>query len=132
MDIMKKYINMLNFGIDLKMTNIEEEYYFLSRFTDWLNDDGFNVANFVNSTTVEVTTKDKLSLIVQVKNSTLTMEPKSDEAQDAIMMVIKFIAEEYDNVREDFQELVMETKKIVPKKEEAKNKDDGDDDFEWI
>lgn len=132
MDIMKKYINMLNFGIDLKMTNIEEEYYFLSRFTDWLNDDGFNVANFINSTTVEVTTKDKLSLIVQVKNSTLTMEPKSDEAQDAIMMVIKFIAEEYDNVREDFQELVMETKKIVPKKEEAKKKDDGDDDFEWI
>ena len=132
MDIMKKYINMLNFGIDLKMTNIEEEYYFLSRFTDWLNDDGFNVANFVNSTTVEVTTKDKLSLIVQVKNSTLTMEPKSDEAQDAIMMVIKFIAEEYDNVREDFQELVMETKKIVPKKEEIKKKDDGDDDFEWI
>lgn len=132
MDIMKKYINMLNFGIDLKMTNIEEEYYFLSRFTDWLNDDGFNVANFINSTTVEVTTKDKLSLIVQVKNSTLTMEPKSDEAQDAIMMVIKFIAEEYDNVRDDFQELVMETKKIVPKKEETKKKDDGDDDFEWI
>lgn len=132
MDIMKKYINMLNFGIDLKMTNIEEEYYFLSRFTDWLNEDGFNVANFVNSTTVEVTTKDKLSLIVQVKNSTLTMEPKSDEAQDAIMMVIKFIAEEYDNVRDDFQELVMETKKIVPKKEETKKKDDGDDDFEWI
>ena len=132
MDIMKKYINMLNFGIDLKMTNIEEEYYFLSRFTDWINEDGFNVANFVNSTTVEITTKDKLSLIVQVKSSTLTMEPKSDEAQDAIMMVIKFIAEEYDNVRDDFQELVMETKKIVPKKEEAKNKDDGDDDFEWI
>jgi len=132
MDIMKKYINMLNFGIDLKMTNIEEEYYFLSRFTDWINEDGFNVANFVNSTTVEITTKDKLSLIVQVKSSTLTMEPKSDEAQDAIMMVIKFIAEEYDNVRDDFQELVMETKKIVPKKEEIKKKDDGDDDFEWI
>lgn len=132
MDIMKKYINMLNFGIDLKMTTKEEEYYFLQYFIDWVNNMGFEqTAISTSSTEASLMNSDKIILIVKVKDSTLTMDPKSEEAQDAIMLVIRFIAEEYDTVRQQFAELVRGTKKTVPKKEEIK-KDDGDDDFEWI
>lgn len=132
MDIMKKYINMLNFGIDLKMTTKEEEYYFLQYFIDWINENGFDqTAVSTSSTEVSLMNEDKAILIVKVKDSTLTMEPKSEEAQDGIMLVIRFIAEEYETVRHQFAELVKGTKKIVPKKEEKK-KDDGDDEFEWI
>lgn len=132
MDIMKKYINMLNFGIDLKMTTKEEEYYFLQYFIDWVNNMGFEqTAISTSSTEASLMNNDKIILIVKVKDSTLTMDPKSEEAQDAIMLVIRFIAEEYDTVRQQFAELVRGTKKTVPKKEEIK-KDDGDDDFEWI
>lgn len=132
MDIMKKYINMLNFGIDLKMTTKEEEYYFLQYFIDWVNNMGFEqTAISTSSTEASLMNSDKIILIVKVKDSTLTMDPKSEEAQDAIMLVIRFLAEEYDTVRQQFAELVRGTKKTVPKKEEIK-KDDGDDDFEWI
>lgn len=132
MDIMKKYINMLNFGIDLKMTTKEEEYYFLQYFIDWVNNMGFeHTAVSSSSTEATLMNDNKTILIVKVKDSTLTMEPKSEEAQDGIMLVIRFIAEEYETVREQFAELVRGTKKTVPKKEETK-KDDGDDDFEWI
>lgn len=132
MDIMKKYINMLNFGIDLKMTTKEEEYYFLQYFIDWVNNMDFEqTAISTSSTEASLMNNDKIILIVKVKDSTLTMDPKSEEAQDAIMLVIRFIAEEYDTVRQQFAELVRGTKKTVPKKEEIK-KDDGDDDFEWI
>jgi hypothetical protein len=132
MDIMKKYINLLNFGIDLKMTTKEEEYYFLQFFIDWINNMGFDLtATSTSSTEASLMKDDKVVLIVKVKDSTLTMDPKSEEAQEGIMLVIKFIAEEYETVRDEFAELVKGTKKIVPKKEEKK-KDDGDDEFEWI
>ena len=65
-------------------------------------------------------------LTVMIENGTLTLHPHTDEgAFEAVLMILKFISEKHETIKENY--IKLNTEESLDE-----NEDESEDDSEWI
>jgi hypothetical protein len=133
---------IIDYGIDLKLESLEEEFYYISEMCDYFNTKTEFRAYLSGEGSLEVEfDKDNVITEVLVKNSTLLMLPYSDDFFEVFTLVLSFIAKEHQRIIEELRpsELhkIQDPKEIgkaknVKNQEEPEEESSSDDDYEWI
>jgi len=131
---LEKFADMLQFGVSLKLSGPQEDRYYAQRLRFYLMEQEMFDAESEDDIHIDVYLAGVKTLRVKIKNSTLKFEPLGDGVYDCIMLVLKFIADMHDVVRDDFEregniesEFKSQAKPIIEEEE-----DSDDDDWEWI
>ena len=126
-----KFSDMLRFGINLKLSGVEEEKYYSQRLRYFIMDFEDFDAESEDDVVVDVFFLTEKTFKVKIRNSTLTFEPLTETSYEAVMLVLDFISKYHDIVKEDFlkTDAFEETVVKVPLMEEQSEEDSSD---EWI
>lgn len=127
--------NLLNFGVNLNLKTEAENIYYAQCFTAWMMQQEDFDANMASESEIEVYYLAEMVMMVNISNSTLTLEPHSETAFDAVLMVLRFISERHDSVQKEFKKL--NTKDVteegsVNEVGSVEEEDSSEDDSEWI
>lgn len=122
----QKFKNMLEFGIDLATSSEEEDIFYAREFAQYIQDTNEYDSIMKNESTIDIYNLEEMILSVHIKNSVLMLEPNSEEgAFDAVLLVLKFIADKHDEVKQKFKTLNIEEPSDF-------SEEDSEDDSEWI
>lgn len=126
-----KFSDMLRFGINLKLSGVEEEKYYSQRLRYFMMDFEDFDAESEDDIITDIFFLTEKTLRVKIRNSTLTFEPLTETCYEAIMLVLDFISKYHDVVKEDFlkTDAFEETVIKVASVEEESEEDSSD---EWI
>jgi len=127
--------NLLNFGVNLNLKTEEENIYYAQCFTAWMMQQEDFDANMASESEIEVYYLAEMVMMVSISDSTLTLEPHSESAFDAVLMVLRFISERHDSVQKEFKKL--NTKDVAEENSvnevgSVEEEDSSEDDSEWI
>lgn len=131
---LEKFADMLQFGVSLKLSGPQEDRYYAQRLRFYVMEQEMFDAESEDDIHIDIYLAGEKTLRVKVKNSTLKFEPLGDGVYDCIMLVLKFIADMHDVVRDDFERegnIESEFKRKAPPIIEEEE-DSDDDDWEWI
>lgn len=126
--------DMLQFGINLKLSGPAEEKYYAQRLKFFIMEcDGFD-AESEDDEFIDIYVMTEKVLTVRIRNSTLTFQPLSESSYDGIMLVLEFIANLHEKVQKDYKkiDLVENEFDTLTTTIEESVEEDSDDDFEWI
>lgn len=130
---LEKFADMLQFGVSLKLSGPQEDRYYAQRLRFYLMEQEMFDAESEDDIHIDVYLAGVKTLRVKIKNSTLKFEPLGDGVYDCIMLVLKFIADMHDIVRDDFErEGNIESEFKTQAKPIIEEEDSDDDDWEWI
>jgi len=122
----QKFKNMLEFGIDLGISSEEEEIFYAREFAQYVQDSADYDSVMKNENTIDIYNSEDMILSVLIKDSILMLEPNSEEgAFEAVLLVLKFIADMHDEVKDRFK--LLNTEEASDFSEE-----ESEDDSEWI
>ena len=128
-DNKKMLSNLLNFGVDLKLDSEEENRYYALSFAAWMmQQDDFDAA-MVSDEKIEIYYFAELVMLVDISNSTLTLEPITESCFEAVMMILKFISERHELTRNEFLKL---DSREVDLEEPESEEQDSEEESEWI
>jgi len=127
--------NLLNFGVNLNLDSEAENIYYAQCFTAWMMQQEDFDANMASESEIEVYYLAEMVMMVNISDSTLTLEPHSESAFDAVLMVLRFISERHDSVQKEFKKL--NTKDVAEENSvnevgSVEEEDSSEDDSEWI
>lgn len=118
--------NMLEFGIDLALSGEEENIFYASEFALFMQSQKDFDSTMNSETEIEIYNHDEYVICVTIKDGILMIEPKQEEGSfDAVLMVLKFISEQHEEVKERFRKLSTE-------ESSGDNDEESEDDSEWI
>jgi len=129
-----RFADMLQFGINLKLSGPQEDRYYAQRLKYYIMDQEMFDAESEDDVHVDIYLAGEKELRVKIKNSTLKFEPLGDATYDCIMLVLKFVADMHDIVQEDFEkegDIEFEYKNR-PQQKFVEEESDDDFDDEWI
>jgi hypothetical protein len=126
--------NLLNFGVNLNLDSEAENIYYAQCFTRWMMQQEDFDANMASDSEIEVYFLAEMVMMVNISDSTLTLEPHSESAFDAVLMVLKFISERHDTVQKEFKKLSTDelTEDLPVEDFGSVEEDSSEDDSEWI
>tara|TARA_R100000388_G_C7150116_1_gene114131 strand:+ start:90 stop:581 length:492 start_codon:yes stop_codon:yes gene_type:complete len=121
--------NLLNFGVNLKLDSEEENRFYALSFSAWMmQQEDFDSA-MISDEKIEIYYYAELVMVVEIKNSTLTLEPITESCFEAVMMVLKFISERHELTRNEYSRLSI---REVNLEEQESEEQDSEDESEWI
>ena len=130
---LEKFADMLQFGVSLKLSGPQEDRYYAQRLRFYVMEQEMFDAESEDDIHIDIYLAGVKTLRVKIKNSTLKFEPLGDGVYDCIMLVLKFIADMHDVVRDDFErEGNIESEFKTQAKPIIEEEDSDDDDWEWI
>ena len=120
--------NMLEFGIDLALDSEDENIFYALEFAQFVQDsEGFD-AIMLNESEIQIFNLQEEVLMVRISESVLTIEPQVEEgAFEAVLLVLQFISEMHNEVKEKYNKLNTEETSSLTQEEES-----SEDDSEWI
>ena len=121
--------NLLNFGINLNLSSPEENKFYALSFAAWMMQQEDVDATMLNDEDIEIYSHAELTMIVTIKDSTLTLKPITESCFDAVLMILRFVSEMHDDTKKEFKKLNTVKMDLV---EEAHEDEDSEDDLEWI
>jgi len=128
--------NLLNFGVNLNLDSEAENIYYAQCFTAWMMQQEDFDANMASESDIEVYYLSEMVMMVNISESTLSLEPCSETAFDAVLMVLRFISERHDSVQKEFKKLNTKdvTEEISANEVGSveEKEDSSEDDSEWI
>ena len=128
-DNKEMFSNLLNFGVNLKLDSEEENKFYALSLSAWMMQQEDFDAAMMSDEKIEVYYFAELVMIVEIKNSTLTLEPITESCFESVMMVLKFISEQHEFTRNEFTKLsIREVNLEEPESEEQ----DSEEESEWI
>tara|TARA_R100001015_G_scaffold18563_1_gene12063 strand:- start:5856 stop:6224 length:369 start_codon:yes stop_codon:yes gene_type:complete len=119
---------VLEFGIRLNLQSKEEQDFYMQCLVEYVVETLDHDAFIKNKNEIEIFTFGEKSLLLKIKNDTMTIEPQCELAFDAVMVVLKFIADKHQQVLDHFRGLSIKESSTVPSSEEESSEDDS----EWI
>jgi hypothetical protein len=129
-----KFANMLEFGINLKLSGKQEEKYYAQRLRFYLMEMELFDAESEDDINIDIYYCGEKSLIVNIEDSVLSFEPVSESSYDCIMGVLSFVSYMHDNVQQDFKklgEIEVEHKPALVREEDS-SEEESSEDMEWI
>ena len=123
------FSNLLNFGINLNLNSEKENLYYAQCFAAWMMQQEDVDATMLNDEDIEIYSHAELTMIVTIKDSTLTLKPITESCFDAVLMILRFVSEMHDDTKKEFKKLNTVKMDLV---EEAHDDEDSEDDLEWI
>ena len=128
-DNKEMFSNLLNFGVNLKLDSEEENKFYALSLSAWMMQQEDFDAAMMSDEKIEVYYFAELVMTVEVKDSTLTLDPITESCFEAVMMVLKFISEQHEFTRNEFTKLsIREVNLEEPESEEQ----DSEEESEWI
>ena len=128
-DKTEMFSNLLNFGVNLKLDSEEETKFYALSLSAWLMQQEDFDAALMSDEKIEVYYFAELVMAVEIKDSTLTLEPITESCFEAVMMILKFISERHELTRKEFTKLsIREVNLVEPESEEQ----DSEEESEWI
>ena len=122
--------NLLNFGINLNLSSAEENKFYALSFAAWMmQHDDFDAA-MLNDEEIEVYCQAELTLIVTIKDSTMSLTPITESCFDTVLMILRFVSEMHEDTKKEFKKL--NTVKTSLAENKHNNDEDSEDDLEWI
>ena len=121
--------NLLNVGINLNLSSPEENKFYALSFAAWMMQQEDVDATMLNDEDIEIYSHAELTMIVTIKDSTLTLKPITESCFDAVLMILRFVSEMHDDTKKEFKKLNTVKMDLV---EEAHDDEDSEDDLEWI
>ena len=121
--------NLLTFGINLNLSSPEENKFYALSFAAWMMQQEDVDATMLNDEDIEIYSHAELTMIVTIKDSTLTLKPITESCFDAVLMILRFVSEMHDDTKKEFKKLNTVKMDLV---EEAHDDEDSEDDLEWI
>ena len=121
--------NLLNFGSNLNLSSPEENKFYALSFAAWMMQQEDVDATMLNDEDIEIYSHAELTMIVTIKDSTLTLKPITESCFDAVLMILRFVSEMHDDTKKEFKKLNTVKMDLV---EEAHEDEDSEDDLEWI
>ena len=121
--------NLLNFGVDLKLDSEEENKFYTLSLSAWMMQQQDFDAAMLSDEMVEIYYFAELVMTVEIKDSTLTLQPITESCFEAVMMILKFISERHELTRNEFTKLsIREVNLAEPESEEQESEEES----EWI
>jgi len=118
--------NLLEFGIDLALNTDDENIYYALEFASYVQDSLEFDSVMKSESEIEVFNYEEKILTVIIENGILTIEPHSEEgAFEAVLLVLRFISEQHELVKERYSKLSIEDSSEEPEEE-------SEEDSEWI
>jgi hypothetical protein len=118
--------NLLEFGIDLALNTDDENIHYALEFASYVQDSLEFDSVMKSESEIEVFNYEEKILTVIIENGILTIEPHSEEgAFDAVLLVLRFISEQHELVKERYSKLSIEDSSEEPEEE-------SEEDSEWI
>jgi len=122
----QKFKNMLEFGIDLGISSEEEEIFYAREFAQYVQDSLDFDSIMKNENVIDIYSSDEMVISVIIQNGVLMLEPNvEDGAFEAVLLVLKFVSEMHDDVKDRFKSLSIEEASDISEEE-------SEDDSEWI
>ena len=122
----QKFKNMLEFGIDLGISSEEEEVFYAREFAQYIQDSLEFDSIMKNENVIDIYSSDEMVISVIIQNGVLMLEPNVEEgAFEAVLLVLKFVSEMHEEVKEKFKTLNIEEPSDF-------SEEDSEDDSEWI
>ena len=97
--------NLLNFGINLNLSSPEENKFYALSFAAWMMQQEDVDATMLNDEDIEIYSHAELTMIVTIKDSTLTLKPITESCFDAVLMILRFVSEMHDDTKKEFKKL---------------------------
>jgi hypothetical protein len=121
--------NMLEFGIDLALESEDENIFYALEFAQFVQEaPGFDSV-MRSESEIEIYNVEGVVLTVMIADGVLTIEPHTEEgAFDAVLLVLQFISEMHNEVKEKYTKLSIEETSDVTIEEGSESEDDS----EWI
>jgi hypothetical protein len=127
-----KIADLLQFGINLKLSGADEEKYYAQRLKFFIMEqDGFD-AESEDDEFIDIYVLAEKVLTVRIRKSTLTFQPLSEASYDGIMIVLEFVANLHEIVQKDYKKNTWVENEFDTLTTIEESEEDSDDDFEWI
>ena len=127
-----KIADLLQFGINLKLSGADEEKYYAQRLKFFIMEqDGFD-AESEDDEFIDIYVLAEKVLTVRIRKSTLTFQPLSEASYDGIMIVLEFVANLHEIVQKDYKKSTWVENEFDTLTTIEESEEDSDDDFEWI
>ena len=118
--------NLLEFGIRLDLKSDDENIYYALEFAKYVQETALFDSLMLSETEIDIFNFEEKVLTVMIENGTLTLHPHTDEgAFEAVLMILKFISEKHETIKENYIKLNTEVSL-------NENEDESEDDSEWI
>ena len=135
MSNIEKFSNLLKFGINLNLSSEEENIFYTQSFASWVMQQEHFDASMVSDREVEIYFYAEMVLMVTIEDSTLVLDPTSEECFDAVLLILRFVSERHEVVKKEFKKL--NTDSIMNEKFYSdvgiqEEEEDSEDDSEWI
>lgn len=125
--------NLLNFGINLDLDSEEEEAFYARCFATWLMQREDFDAEMTADTVVQVYYHSEVVIQVVISDSTLVLDPLSESCFESVLMILRFVSEQHDEVRKEYKSLNNSVVDEYSISEEDHDEDDSDEDSdEWV
>lgn len=122
----QKFKNMLEFGIDLGISSEEEEIFYAREFAQYVQDSLDFDSIMKSENVIDIYSSEEMVISVIIQNGVLMLEPNvEDGAFEAVLLVLKFVSEMHDDVKDRFKSLSIEEASDISEEE-------SEDDSEWI
>jgi ferredoxin-fold anticodon binding domain-containing protein len=123
--------DMLDFGINLKLSGPEEDKYYCQRLRYYIMEHEDFDAESEDDEVVSVWFMHEKVLDIQIKDSTLTFERIDDNSYESIMLILSFVSEMHDIVQEEFMKIENNFDDFEDS-HPIQDVEEDSDDFEWI
>ena len=118
--------NLLEFGIRLDLKSDDENIYYALEFAKYVQETALFDSLMLSESEIDIFNFEEKVLTVMIENGTLTLHPHTDEgAFEAVLMILKFISEKHETIKENYIKLNTEVSL-----EDVE--DESEDDSEWI
>ena len=118
--------NLLEFGIRLDLKSDDENIYYALEFAKYVQETALFDSLMLSESEIDIFNFEEKVLTVMIENGTLTLHPHTDEgAFEAVLMILKFISEKHETIKENY--IKLNTEESLEEIE-----DESEDDSEWI
>ena len=118
--------NLLEFGIRLDLKSDDENIYYALEFAKYVQETALFDSLMLSESEIDIFNFEEKVLTVMIENGTLTLHPHTDEgAFEAVLMILKFISEKHETIKENY--IKLNTEESLDE-----NEDESEDDSEWI
>ena len=118
--------NLLEFGIRLDLKSDDENIYYALEFAKYVQEPALFDSLLLSESEIDIFNFEEKVLTVMIENGTLTLHPHTDEgAFEAVLMILKFISEKHETIKENY--IKLNTEESLEEIE-----DESEDDSEWI
>lgn len=119
---------VLDFGIKLDLRSKQEKEFYMQCLVEYVVNSMDHDAFVKNENEIEIFTFGEKSLLLTIIDNTMTIEPQCELAFEAVLVVLKFVADKHRQVLEHFRGLSIKESSTVPTSDEESSEDDS----EWI